>query len=128
MERLDGIRVVVVDDEPDALALAATILRTAGAKVRAVASAEELWRCFDDYCPHVVVSDIHMPGISGIDLVKEMRSRKAIEGGLTGTIALTALAQKEQRVSGLRAGFDCYLTKPVDVAVLVHEVARLGRA
>jgi hypothetical protein len=124
--RLTGVRVLVLEDDEDARELEVMILLQAGAKVRGVSSVEELWKCFDDYCPHVIVSDISMPGMSGLDMVKEMRERRAEDGGLTSVVALTAFALAEQRERGLKQGFDRYLTKPVDVEELIATVAALA--
>jgi DNA-binding response OmpR family regulator len=125
--RLNGLRVLVVEDDPDSRELAVQVLSMAGARVRGVESVDELWQCFDDYCPHVVVSDISMPGVSGLDMVKELRERRAEDGGYTGVIALTAMVRREQRSEGLKLGFDRYLTKPVDTDELISTVAELGR-
>ena len=126
--KLSGVRVLVLDDDEDARELAKTILSLAGAKVRVVASVAELLTCFDDYCPHVVVSDISMPEVSGLDMVKAMRERRAEDGGHTAVVALTALARNEQKQQGLKDGFDRYLTKPVNAQTLVDTVASVAEA
>jgi CheY-like chemotaxis protein len=124
--KLAGVRVLVLEDDDETRMLTLTVLSQAGAKVRGVASVDALWKCFDDYCPHVIVSDIAMPGLSGLDMMKEMRERRAEDGGLTSVVALTGRALAGQRQEGLRTGFDRYLTKPIDVDVLIDTVAELA--
>jgi DNA-binding response OmpR family regulator len=125
--KLTGLRVLVLEDDPDARELAEIVLTDAGAKVKSVASVAEMWRLFDDYVPHVIVSDIHMPDVSGLDMVKALRQRRVIDGGYTGVVAVTALALEKQRQEGLRQGFDRYLTKPFHPDELVEAVSELAR-
>ena len=118
--RLDGVRVLVVDDERDARDLVVDLLRELGAEVACAGSAEEALACADRVRPHVVVSDIAMPGEDGHSLVRRLRARHD-----TRTIALTAYASADDRARALEAGFDRHLGKPVeavDLAVVITEL------
>jgi CheY-like chemotaxis protein len=77
--------------------------------------------------PDVIVTDLGMPGQSGYELLKRLRALPATQGGLVPAIALTAYARPEHRRAATDAGFDHYLTKPVDFEEIIAAVARLGR-
>jgi CheY-like chemotaxis protein/anti-sigma regulatory factor (Ser/Thr protein kinase) len=123
---LRGIRVLLVDDEPDARELLALGLQQNGAEVRALASAEEVLRELAGYRPHVLLADIEMAGTDGYMLLREVRARPPEQGGLTPAIALTAYAGTEDRIRALSAGFDLHLAKPVQLPELRAAVARLA--
>ena len=124
---LAGARVLVVDDDQDARELVTVLLRSRGAEVTAVASADECTSVFDREVPDVLVSDIAMPGQDGLDLMRRLRQRPAAQGGKVPAIALTAYARDEDRARSISAGFDLHLSKPVDLDELVASVARLAR-
>jgi PAS domain S-box-containing protein len=121
---LDGLRVLVVDDEPDARDLLAFILGECRAEVRTAASAAEALDALDEWEPEVLVSDIGMPGGDGFALIRDVR-----EGASTylPALALTAFARAEDRVRVLAAGFDAHLPKPADPLELAATVASLAR-
>src|SRR5262249_58164596 len=79
--RLDGLRVLVVDDDPDALELATAILAGAGARVKTCGAASEALDVLPQWRPHVLVSDIEMPGEDGYSLIKKVRALPAERGG-----------------------------------------------
>jgi PAS domain S-box-containing protein len=126
--RLDGLRLLVIDDEPDALELVSEVLREQGAEIHAAASARQALEALPDLKPHVVVSDIGMPEMDGIALIRAIRSLPADRGGGTPAIALTAFARAEDVERALTAGYQMHLTKPVEIAPLARAVARLGRS
>lgn len=124
---LQGLRVLVVDDEPDARELVATVLKRCGAQVTAVASAREGLAALRQERPHVLLADIEMPEESGYDLIREVRNLPAELGGLTPAAALTAYASTADRMRTLDAGFQIHVPKPVQPPELVAVVASLAR-
>jgi signal transduction histidine kinase/ActR/RegA family two-component response regulator len=125
---LEGLQILVVDDEADALELLSTILQNNGAQVIAVASANQALTIIEtatDRSPHVLVSDIGMPDEDGYSLIRKLRELEAQRGGKLPAIALTAYAGSDDRRQALLAGFQMHLTKPVDAAELVAVVASL---
>ena len=126
--QLDGLRILVVDDDQDARELITELLRSRGADVRTAASAHEARSLLDTEPPDVLLSDIAMPGHDGLELIRSVRERPLTAGGRVPAIALTAYARDEDRARSLAAGFDAHLAKPVDVDALVMTVAGLGRA
>ncbi|HEX8774503.1 MAG TPA: PAS domain S-box protein [Pyrinomonadaceae bacterium] len=123
---LDGLRVLVVDDEEDARVLIATILEQRGAKVLSVPSATEALETLPVLQPDVIISDIEMPYEDGYALIKKIRELDPKEGGRTPAAALTAYARTEDRMRALLAGFQIHLPKPVDPAELIAVVANLS--
>jgi signal transduction histidine kinase/ActR/RegA family two-component response regulator len=124
--RLDGVRILVVDDELDALDLATTILTAAGADVRTCASAAEALRVFTEWRPDVLVADIEMPDEDGLALIRKIRALPPDEGGKVPAVALTAYGRAADRIRTLSAGFSMHVPKPVDPAELTVIVANLA--
>jgi signal transduction histidine kinase len=124
--RLDGLRVLIVDDEKDALALLTTVLQERGATVTAASSVGEALEQFDQVRPDVIVSDIGMPGEDGYSLIKKVRGRSAEQGGRTPAVALTAYARPEDAQRAFSAGFQVHVTKPLEPVRLASVVANLG--
>ncbi|MBD1815287.1 ATP-binding protein [Microcoleus vaginatus DQ-U2] len=125
---LEGLQILVVEDEADALELLSTILEKYGADVMAVASVKEALTIIEtatDRSPDVLVSDIGMPDEDGYSLIRKLRQVEAQRGGRLPAIALTAYARNDDRQQSLLAGFQMHLTKPVDAAELVAVVASL---
>ncbi|MEG4072242.1 ATP-binding protein [Microcoleus sp. Pol14C2] len=125
---LEGLQILVVEDEADALELLSTILGKYGAEVMAVASVKEALTIIEtatDRKPDVLVSDIGMPDEDGYSLIRKLRQLEAQRGGRLPAIALTAYARNDDRQQALLAGFQMHLTKPVDAAELVAVVASL---
>jgi signal transduction histidine kinase/ActR/RegA family two-component response regulator len=125
---LRGLRVLVVDDEPEALALADAILTSAGAEVKTCQGAAEAFDALRHFRPHVLVSDIEMPGEDGYSLIRRIRGLAAPEGGATPAVALTAYGRTEDRTRSLTAGFSMHVPKPVDPGELTAIVADVARA
>ncbi len=121
---LKGTKVLVVDDEEDSVRTVSRILERHGAEVRGVYSMEKALEEFTRFAPHVVLSDVGMPGHDGYELVQRLR---AMPGGRTvPAVALTALARSEDRTRALRAGFQLHIAKPVDFNELVAVVQNLA--
>ena len=125
---LAGARVLIVDDDSDARELISELLRSRGAEVTAVASADDCLSAMDDQVPDVLLSDIAMPGHDGLELMRRVRQRPASAGGLVPSIALTAYARDDDRDRSIAAGFQAVLSKPVDLDTLLATVTGLARS
>jgi two-component system CheB/CheR fusion protein len=123
---LQGIRVMVVEDEADSLEILSTMLREWGAEVTTAPSALEALNALAAGAPDVLVSDIGMPGMDGFDLIRELRRRESGNGGRVPAVALTAYAGEESRRQALAAGFEEHVAKPAEPQELLHAVARLA--
>jgi PAS domain S-box-containing protein len=121
-----GVRVLVVDDDPDAQALVKRLLEDCRAEVTTAGSAAEAMERMRLERPHVLVSDVGMPGEDGYSLIKQVRDLELGAGARVPAIALTAYARAEDRVKAITAGFDMHLAKPVEPAELVAMVASLA--
>jgi CheY-like chemotaxis protein len=129
VQRLDHLRILVVDDGADGRALTTLVLTEAGASVTAVASAREaLHLVRHGECPDVLVSDIGLPDEDGYALVRQIRQHEAEHGGFLPVIALTGFARTEDRTRILAAGFQAHVAKPLDPAELTAAVAAAARA
>jgi CheY-like chemotaxis protein len=124
--RLDGVQVLVVDDEPDARRVLALVLERVGAVVATADSARAAIEALPSAHPDVLISDLGMPEQDGLDLIRQLRG-----GGHSATdlpaIALTAFVQRDDAQSALSAGFQVHLPKPVDPHELTSVIARLAR-
>jgi PAS domain S-box-containing protein len=126
---LSGLRVLVVDDDRDSLDLVHTILVSLGAEVRECASASAGLKIVQEWRPHVLISDIEMPGEDGYTFIRKVRALDVTEGGKTPALALTAYGRVEDRLRTLSAGYNMHVPKPVDPAELGVIVASLcGRS
>lgn len=117
---LDGLQLLVLEDEPDAREMIATTLRHAGAQVSAAASMHDALEILKTFTPDVVVSDIAMPNGTGYDFLREMR--KLPQTVRTPAIALTAYARAEDRARAIEAGFAAHMGKPVDPPALIRAI------
>ena len=124
--KLAGLKVLVVDDEPDARGLVRRLLTDCHAEVMVAGSAAEAMRKLERDVPDVLVSDIGMPGEDGYALIRRVRELPDGEGGDVPAIALTAYARAEDRVKVLTAGYHMHLAKPVEPAELITVVASLA--
>ena len=123
---LRGRTILVVDDERDARELIATVLEDRGATCVLAASGEEgvdLVR--SGTRPDLIVSDLGMPGMSGYEMMAQVRSLPPDRGGATPGIALTAFARPEDRNRSLLAGYQLHLSKPVEISELLSSIASL---
>jgi CheY-like chemotaxis protein len=124
---LEGLGILVVDDDADARDLISTALRHAGADVLPAASARDALELLQSRAPDIVVSDIAMPDGTGYDLVRQIRANARLTR--MPAIALTAYGRLEDRERALNAGFNFHIAKPVEPMHLVHAVAAaVGRA
>jgi PAS domain S-box-containing protein len=123
---LEGLKVLVVDDEPDARLLVARILSDHRAEVVTTASADEALPALQRERPQVLISDIGMPEVDGYELMRRVRSMSSGNGGAVPAVALTAFARPEDRLRALHAGYQMHVAKPVEPAELVAVVASLA--
>jgi PAS domain S-box-containing protein len=124
---LEGVRVLVVEDEPDARELLALTLECSGARVEAVESAQEALENLHRFRPHVLLSDIGLPVQSGYELIRKVRLLSS-EASHLPAVALTAFATEKDRQRAMSAGFQIYLAKPVEPRVLVEAIERLANS
>ena len=117
MPVLDGVRILVVDDDAAAREMVTATLEYCGAQVAAVASAVEARRRLPGTNWDLLLIDIAMPGEDGYTLIRDIRS--------TGLKQLTAQARDIDRAQALAAGFDAHISKPVEARTLAHAVATL---
>lgn len=124
---LQGLRVMIVDDEPDTLELSRQVLADRRAQVMTVPSVEAALSALDSFSPNVLISDLSMPGRDGYDLIRTVRATRGAD--VLPAAALTAFARPEDAVRAQDAGFQIHLAKPVEPEELVRIVAQLaGRA
>jgi signal transduction histidine kinase/ActR/RegA family two-component response regulator len=124
--RLDGVRVLLAEDDADGRQALTLILELAGAEVTAVESVRAALSVVDGLRPDVLVSDVGMPGEDGYALIRHVRSRDASRGETIPAIALTGYVSSDDRARLLAAGFQVYLRKPVEPSELIAEVASLA--
>jgi signal transduction histidine kinase/ActR/RegA family two-component response regulator len=125
---LDGIRVIVVDDEADVRGAVAGLLERAGATVRAMESGDSIDVVMVEFRPDVLVLDIGMPGEDGYALIRRIRRLSKGHGGDIPAISLTAHARDEDRRHAMALGFQAHLSKPVNVALLLTTIRQLTRS
>lgn len=125
--RLDGLRVLIVDDEADARQWITVVLEESGAEVVAVASVGEALEALAQQRPDVLVSDIGMPGEDGYVLMRKIREQEPEMGGTIPAVALTGYAREEDYAKALAAGFQLHVAKPIRAAELIAVVASLAR-
>jgi CheY-like chemotaxis protein len=127
-DSLHGVRVLVVDDEPDTLILLSEVLSQSGASVRTALSAKEAFTELQAWRPQIILSDIGLPGEDGYSFMRRVRAWQKEFGGWIPAIALTGYARVEDRVKALASGYQIHLPKPVEpeelVAVIVSLVER----
>jgi PAS domain S-box-containing protein len=124
--RLDGLRILVVDDDQDSLDLASAILSGAGGVVTTSRSAAEALDLVRHGRPDVLISDIEMPGEDGYALIRKVRALDRSSGGATPAVALTAYGRVEDRLRTISAGYSMHVPKPVQPAELTTIVASLA--
>ena len=122
---LSGLRVLVVDDDPDTLEILQLMLSQYGAEVRTAASVVEALKTFLVWKPAVLVSDIGMPNEDGYSLIGKIRNLSPEQGGNVPAAALTTYVRERDKLQTIAAGFQTHITKPVEQATLAEAVAEL---
>jgi CheY-like chemotaxis protein len=120
-----GIRVLVVEDDPETREILAAILDRSGFSYRMAGRASEALSILDEWQPDAIVSDIGMPDMDGYEFVRELRQRTAEQGGRIPALALSAFARAEDRERAMSSGYQGHIAKPVDPADLVRAIAEL---
>lgn len=128
IEDLNGIRVLVVEDDDDTRDAYAAMLRSLGAEVRAEPSSAAGLRALEEFQAQVILSDIAMPGEDGLTFIENVRRLPPDRGGRVPAAAITALASREDRERSLRAGFQLHVAKPIEAARLATTVGTLARS
>ena len=122
-DELQDVKVLIIDDEPDARALLRRLLEDCGANVTTAVSTDEVVRLVQEQKFDVLVSDIGMPGEDGYSLIRRVRQLGQTRNGNIPAIALTAYARAEDRVKAVAAGFQMHIAKPVESVELITMVA-----
>ena len=127
--RLDGVHVLLVEDDDDSRKLLGTMLKRYGARVTSTKSAAEALNVFSHEAPDVMISDIGMPDEDGYELIRKIRALPGEEGGRTPAIALTGYASRKDRERALTAGYQQHMAKPIEQADMIAAIASLiGRS
>jgi CheY-like chemotaxis protein len=123
---LEGLRILVVDDEVDTMDLIAAELAQRGAKVTGVTSAEEALKALELIEFDLLISDIGMPKVDGYDLIRQIRKQEEGKHQRIPAVALTAYARVQDRMQAIMAGFSTHIAKPVEANELVTVLASLA--
>jgi signal transduction histidine kinase/CheY-like chemotaxis protein len=123
---LDGLKILVVDDEKDTRDFVRAVLEKCGSEVTTASSAAEALGVLETQRPDFLISDLGMPGEDGYSLIGRVRALPADQGGQTPALALTAYARTGDRLRVLRSGFQIHVPKPVEPTELIVAVASLA--
>jgi PAS domain S-box-containing protein len=123
-QSLGGVKVLIVDDDPDSSAIVSRILRRNHAEVQAAASMDQALQALESFAPDILLTDISMPEHDGYELLAQVRAHPG--GRDLPAVALTALARSEDRTRALRAGFQMHIGKPVAPLELIAVVRNLA--
>jgi CheY-like chemotaxis protein len=122
---LFGVKILIVDDEPDALEVTKLMLTLNHACVIAVGNAADGLEQVQIHRPDVIVSDIGMPKVDGYQFIREVRNLPVNTGGQTPAVALTAFNRAEDKIRAINAGFQKHLSKPFELRVLIDLIASM---
>jgi PAS domain S-box-containing protein len=123
--RLDGVHVLLVEDDDDSRKLLGTMLKRYGARVTSTKSAAEALNVFPDALPDLLISDIGMPDQDGYEFIRKLRALPAEKGGQTPAIALTGYASRKDRERALAAGYHQHIAKPIEQTEMIAAIAAL---
>ena len=126
--RIDGLRVLIVDDEADAREIVTMMLQQSGAETRAAGSAREAAEIWRTWKPDALVADIGMPVEDGYALIRTLRGLPIEEAAHIAAVALTAYVRPEDRLRILAAGYQMHVAKPVDANELIAAVSSVAKA
>ena len=124
-KRLAGVRLLIVEDNVDCLGALRFLLEYNGAEVRAVASVDQARVAFAQQRPHVVISDLSMPGEDGFAFLAFVRALPPALGSATPAVAFSAMSPTNAQARAREVGFQAFLRKPGDVLLIVPTVVRL---
>jgi len=122
---LEGLRILIIDDETDALDLISVELAQQGAKVTAVSNAEDALKALENSEFDLLISDIGMPNTDGYELIRQIRAQEGSRHQRIPAVALTAYARVQDRMRAIMAGFNTHVPKPVEANELLTVVASL---
>ena len=122
---LDGLRILVIDDEADSRDLMSAILTRSGAVVKCCESTAAGLKAFREWKPDLLVSDIGIPVEDGYELIRKLRKLRLKAAREAPAIALTAYATKEDKARALASGFQVHIPKPIEPASLIRSIASL---
>lgn len=125
--KLDGLRILIVDDDESSREAIGIYLKSFGAQVMAVGSAQETIEIFSKFRPDILLSDIAMPGEDGYSLIRKIRSLEGHSGGNTPALALSAYNSEEDAKNSLAAGFQAHIAKPVEASELARLILKMAR-
>lgn len=123
--RLDGVHVLLVEDDEDSRKLLGTMLKRYGARVTSTKSAAEALGVFSEELPDVLISDIGMPDEDGYEFIRKLRELPPEKGGKTPAIALTGYASRKDRERALTAGYQQHMAKPIEQSDMIAAIAAL---
>jgi two-component system CheB/CheR fusion protein len=122
---LEGVRILVVEDDADSRQMLGAVFEQAGAEVRYAGSAPEALEAIEQAVPDVLTCDIGLPGEDGFELMERVRRLPPERGGLVPALALTAYVRREDFAKALASGFELHVAKPAAPAELVRKLATL---
>jgi CheY-like chemotaxis protein len=126
-QSLDGLRVLLVDDNEDSLILTTFLLENTGLQVKTATSVLQALETIKRSKFDILISDIAMPEMDGYSLIRNIREGSIYEQREIPAIALTALSSDESRSMAMASGFQSYVNKPVEPTVLIAEIQRVVR-
>jgi len=124
--KLSGLRILIVDDDRDACSMLEFALGTSGAEVKSSISVSEAFDSLSSWTPHILLTDINMPGEDGYSFISRLRELPDKEQADIPAIALTAMARPEDGEKATNAGFQLHMAKPVDIEELTKAIAGLA--
>ena len=123
MNETNNYKILLLDDEPDILEFIGYNLKKEGFQVKTAANGSEALKVAQTYCPHLIILDVMMPGMDGIETCEEMRQIPILKDSLV--VFLTARGEDYSQIAGFEAGADDYITKPIKPKVLISRVKAL---
>jgi CheY-like chemotaxis protein len=122
---LAGMKILIVDDDRDNRDFLTMALECDRALVIAASSASEVLSILEEFSPDILISDIAMPNMDGLTLIKTIRSRSLETGGKIPAIALSAYARESDRQKAIAAGFQAHVAKPVNISFLTTTILEI---
>jgi PAS domain S-box-containing protein len=124
--QLAGLKILVVDDDPDTLSMIEALLTRYNSQVISVASATAALACLESFQPDILVSDIGMPEMDGYALIQQLRALPIEKGGQIPALALSAYVREEDRVRAFASGFNKYVNKPINLDLFIRAIDELA--
>ncbi|MBD2078316.1 response regulator [Phormidium sp. FACHB-592] len=125
LQPLKDIQVLLVEDEPDMVVLLTYLLEDKGAAVTVTTTALEALRVLHEECPQILVCNLRLPDLDGRELLKQVRQAPATRIRQLPAIAVTSYSREYSEAAAFKAGFDYFLTKPIEPEPLVEAILQL---